>query len=84
MPNIYRLVNPIIKGEFESNTNALNASEAANILYERMTKTINNSMPEFFFSLQKGNSKTGRLYHFRVLERKKESNNIRFMIKLYF
>ena len=83
MPNIYRLVNPSISGQFESNTSALNAAEAANIMYERMTKTINNSMPEFYFSLQKGNAKTGRLYHFRVLERKRESNDIKFIINSF-
>ena len=79
MPNNYKLVNPEIQGQFESDANEKNSSDAANTFYTRMTKTFNNSLPQFHFTVRKGNS--DKLYHFKVDERKNKDGLINFVIK---
>ena len=54
MVNKYHLVNPYIDGDdFESSTNAKNSNEAANKLYSRISEHFNNSVPVFYFTIQK-------------------------------
>jgi len=68
MVNSYVLVNPHIEGAFKSKIKAQNSQEAANMLYKSLSEHFNNSIPSFHFSVQKGSSGDGKLYHFEVKE----------------
>lgn len=68
MVNSYVLVNPHIEGSFKSKIKAQNSQEAANMLYKSLSEHFNNSIPSFHFSVQKGSSGDGKLYHFEVKE----------------
>lgn len=79
MVNKYHLVNPQIDGDFESTLTAKNSIEAANKLYSRLSEHFNNSVPQFYFSIQKG---AGKLSHFQVKESRND-NEVSFSIKPY-
>lgn len=82
MVNKYHLVNPHIDGDFESTANAKNSNEAANKLYSRLSEHFNNSVPVFYFTIQKGSSGEGKYYHFQVKENR-HNNEVNFSIKPY-
>lgn len=80
MVNTYVLVNPHIEGKFQSKIKAKNSLEAAHILYKNLSEHFNNSVPKFHFSVQKGSSGDGKLYHFQVKEDRNE-NEVNFKIE---
>ena len=80
MVNTYNLVNPCIKGQFKSEVKAKNSLEAAKQLYNDMSEHFNNNVPKFYFSIQKGKSGKGKVYHFKVKE-SKNGNDIDFSIE---
>jgi hypothetical protein len=80
MSNKYKLVNPYIKGEFESKIDAKNSVEAAKIFYKNLSEHFNNSVPKFYFTIQKGGSGKGKFYHFQVKE-KKSNDSVDYNIK---
>lgn len=80
MVNKYKLVNPYIKGEFESKVQAKNSVEAAKTLYKNLSEHFNNNVPNFYFTIQKGGSGKGKFYHFVVTE-KKTGDNVDYSIK---
>ncbi len=71
MVNKYKLVNPYIKGEFESKVEAKNSIDAAKQFYKSLSEHFNNSVPKFYFTIQKGGSGKGKFYHFVVNEKRK-------------
>ena len=72
MVNKYKLVNPYIKGEFETKLEAKNSIEAAKIFYKNLSEHFNNNVPRYYFTIQKGGSGTGKFYHFEVKEKKSQ------------
>lgn len=72
MVNKYKLVNPYIKGEFETKIDASNSLEAAKTFYKNLSEHFNNSVPKYYFTIQKGGSGKGKFYHFEVNEKKKD------------
>ena len=80
MVNTYILVNPHIEGNFKTKVKAQNSQEAANNLYKSLSEHFNNSIPSFNFTIQKGSSGNGSLYHFQVKESRKK-NEVSFYIK---
>ncbi len=70
MVNAYRLVNPYIKGEFETKIKTKNSIEAAKKFYKKLSEHFNNNVPKFYFTIQKGGSGKGKFYHFEVKETK--------------
>lgn len=71
--NTYRLVNPYVKGEFKKNIKAKNSIEAAKVFYKNLSEHFNNSIPKFYFSIQKSGSGKGKYSHFEVEEKRKKS-----------
>ena len=71
MVNSYVLVNPHIEGAFNRKIKAQNSREASNSFYKSLSEHFNNSVPAFHFSIQKGSSGNGKLYHFEVKESRK-------------
>ena len=71
MVNSYVLVNPHIEGNLKTKIKASNSLEAANNLYKNLSEHFSNSVPEFYFTIQKGSSGEGKMYHFKVKESKK-------------
>jgi hypothetical protein len=82
MGNKYKLVNPYIKGEFETKIDAKNSVEAAKLFYKNLSEHFNNSVPKFYFTIQKGGSGSGKFYHFEVKE-KKTKESVDYSIKPY-
>lgn len=82
MVNTYRLVNPHIEGSFKSKMKARNSNEAGNLFYKSLSEHFNNSVHKFYFTIQKGSSGDGGLYHFEVSENRDE-NQVDFSIKPY-
>jgi hypothetical protein len=80
MVNKYKLVNPYIKGEFESKIEAKNSVEAAKSFYKSLSEHFNNSVPKFYFSIQKGGSGKGKFYHF-VVNEKRKNEEVDYSIK---
>ncbi len=80
MGNKYKLVNPYIKGEFETKLSAKNSVEAAKTFYKNLSEHFNNNVPRFYFTIQKGGSGKGKFYHFEVKE-KKVNDSVDFTIK---
>ena len=81
MVNKYKLINPYIKGEFESKVEGNNSVEAAKTFYKNLSEHFNNNVPKFYFTIQKGGSK-GKFYHFEVKE-KKTNDEVNYSIKPY-
>ena len=71
MSNSYKLVNPYIKGEFETKISSKNSLEAAKQFYGALSEHFNNNVPKFYFTIQKGGAK--KFYHFEVTETKNAS-----------
>jgi len=82
MVNKYKLVNPYIKGDFETKIDAKNSLEAAKILYKNLSEHFNNNVPSFYFTIQKGGSGKGKFSHFQVNERKTE-DEVSYSLKSY-
>lgn len=82
MVNTYNLVNPYVKGKFNTKTKAKNSLEAAKAIYNGLSEHFNNNIPKFHFSIQKGKSGNGKLYHF-VVKENKEGENVQFSIEPY-
>ena len=80
MGNKYKLVNPYIKGEFETKIGAKNSVEAAKTFYKNLSEHFNNNVPKFYFTIQKGGSGKGKFYHFEVKE-KKVNDSVDYTIK---
>ena len=80
MSNKYKLVNPYIKGEFETKVSGKNSLEAAKSFYKALSEHFSNNVPKFYFTIQKGGSGKGKFYHFEVKE-KKVNDSIDFTIK---
>ena len=77
MSNKYKLVNPYIKGDFETTLDARNSIEAAREFYKNLSEHFNNNVPRFYFTLQKGGK--GKFYHFEVKE-KKSTDDVNYSI----
>lgn len=76
----FNLVNPRVEGpEFKPKIRAKSSDEAAQHVWENLSKYFANSLPEFHFSLQDNNSK---LHHYLVREHKK-GDNVTFTIDKY-
>ena len=56
MTNSYVLVNPHIEGSLKKQVQAKNSLEAAKNLYKNLSEHFNNSVPKFYFTIQKGGS----------------------------
>lgn len=82
MVNTYKLVNPYIQGNFKRAVKATNSVEAANMFYKNLSKHFNNSVPKFYFTIQKGSSGLGKYYHFEVRENREE-DEVSFEVKPY-
>ena len=82
MVNSYVLVNPSITGQFKSEIKAKNSIEAAQKFYKNLSEHFNNSVPKFYFSIHKGQSGSGKYYHFEVNENK-NNNEVDFSIQSY-
>jgi hypothetical protein len=67
MVNKYKLVNPYIKGEFNTKMEASNSLDAAKTFYKNLSEHFSNSVPKFYFTIQKGGNK---FYHFQVQEKR--------------
>jgi hypothetical protein len=80
MANQYVLVNPYINGEFKNKILANNSNEAAQTFYNELSGTFNNAVPEFYFTIQKGEK--GKYYHFKSVE-KRVKNNVKYSIEPY-
>jgi hypothetical protein len=74
MSNTYVLVNPYVQGEFKTNIKSNNSIEAGRIFYKGLSEHFNNAVPKFYFTVQKGESGKGKLYHFQVKEIRKKDN----------
>jgi len=82
MVNKYKLVNPYIKGDFETKIEANNSVEAAKNLYKNLSEHFNNNIPKFYFTIQKGGGDKGKFYHFQVKE-KKVNDEVNYSISPY-
>jgi len=82
MSNTYKLVNPYVKGEMKTSLKTKNSMNAAKTFYKNLSEHFNNNVPKFYFTIQKGGSGKGRLYHFEVTEKKKNSE-VSYSIKPY-
>ena len=82
MSNTYRLVNPYIQGEMSTSVKSKNSLSAGRTFYKNLSEHFNNSVPKFYFTIQKGNSGNGKYYHFEVKETKK-GDEVKFDIKPY-
>ena len=80
MVNTYQLVNPQIEGKFKNKIKSQNSKEAANSFYKGLSEHFNNSVPSFYFTIQKGSSGSGKYYHFKVTE-KRNDNEVKFTVK---
>ena len=82
MSNTYRLVNPYVQGEVKTNIKAKNSITAAKKLYRSISEHFNNSVPKFYFTIQKGSSGKGKYYHFEVKE-KRSGEEVSYSIQPY-
>ena len=73
---MFEIVNPIIIGTLQTKYNETNPIDAAKLFWNDFSKKIVNDIPKSFFTLRNEN---GRLYHFKVTE-KKNGKNVDFMI----
>jgi hypothetical protein len=80
MVNTYQLVNPQIEGKFKNKIKSQNSKEAANAFYKGLSEHFNNSVPTFYFTIQKGSSGSGKYFHFKVNE-KRNDDEVKFTIK---
>ncbi len=73
MSNTYNLINPLIKGQFETRYKTENSSKAANFFYKNMSEFFGNRVPAYYFTIQKGGA--GKLYHYKVTENKQSNTD---------
>lgn len=73
----YKLVNPYISGTLDTEVEAKNPLEAAEMLWTRYSSLTTNNVPNFAFTIQSG----GRLHHFKVHETKKSDDTAKFTIE---
>lgn len=83
MSNLYRLVNPHIEGDMKKSVKSKNSVAAARTLYKNLSEHFSNSVPKFYFTIQKGASGKGKYYHFLVKEKKGSDDEIKFNIESY-
>jgi len=83
MVNKYQLQNPYLKGNLVKTVKAENSIKAANQLYKNLSEHFNNSLPYFYFTIKKGSSKKGKLYHFEVKELKNNNTEVDYEINEY-
>lgn len=76
----YEVINPIIIGTLSSKYDAETPIEAAKQFWLKMSKIIVNEIPQSFFSLK---DKNGKLYHFKVTEKRSSDNVADFMVTKY-
>uniref|UniRef100_A0A6C0H7E8 Uncharacterized protein n=1 Tax=viral metagenome TaxID=1070528 RepID=A0A6C0H7E8_9ZZZZ len=79
MVNMYNLVNPFIKGQMEISVKAKNSQVAATELYKSLSEHFNNSVPSFYFTIQKGGSGKGKYYHYKINE-SRNKNEVKYNI----
>ena len=82
MVNSYHLVNPHIAGTFNTKIKAKNSKEASNLFYKNLSEHFSNSIPQFFFTIQKGASGSGKMFHFKAEESRNE-DEVSFKISSY-
>ncbi len=80
MTNSYVLVNPHIEGSLKKQVQAKNSLEAAKNLYKNLSEHFNNSVPKFYFTIQKGGSGEGKFYSFKVKETRND-NTVDFSLE---
>jgi hypothetical protein len=83
MSNTYKLVNPYIQGDFTTSLKAQNSVMAAKNFYKSLSEHFNNSIPKFYFTIQKGGSGSGKYYHFVVKEKKGKKDEVTFNVEQY-
>ena len=80
MSNSYILVNPHVEGSLKKQIKAKNSLEAAKSLYKNLSEHFNNSIPKFYFTIQKGGSGKGKYYSFKVKE-SRDDNTVDFSLE---
>ncbi|ARF09029.1 hypothetical protein Catovirus_1_1079 [Catovirus CTV1] len=75
----FKLVNPLILGDFGTDFSGKNANDAANQAWNSISKHINGNVPRFGFSL-KDNS-NDKLYHFVVKEKVSDKKIVDYSIE---
>lgn len=80
MSNTYKLVNPYIQGDMPTQIKAKNSVVAARNFYKSLSEHFNNSIPKFYFTIQKGGSGTGKYYHF-VVKEVKNKDEVKFNVE---
>lgn len=83
MSTSYTLVNPFIQGDFKSTIKSKNSVIAAKTFYKNLSEHFNNSIPKFYFTIQKGGSGNGKYYHFVVKEKKEKNDEVKFNVESY-
>lgn len=74
---MFEVVNPIIIGTFKIKYNTTSAMDAAKMFWNEMSKIVVNEMPKTYFTLR---DKNGKLFHFKVSEKKNGKNMVDYMI----
>jgi hypothetical protein len=82
MSNTYNLVNPYIQGDIKTSVKSKNSINAAKTIYKNLSEHFNNSIPKFYFTIQKGSSGNGKYYHFLVKE-VREKDEVKFNVEPY-
>lgn len=82
MSNTYRLVNPYIEGDLKNQVKSDNSVNAAKVIYKNLSQHFNNSIPKFYFTIQKGSSGKGKYYHF-VVKEKRSGDEVKFNLEPY-
>lgn len=83
MSNTYQLVNPHIEGNFKAKIKSDNSLKAARQFYRGLSEHFNNNVPAFYFTIQKGGSGKGKLYHFVAKETREGDDEVSFSIEPY-
>lgn len=74
---MFEVINPIIIGTFKIKYNTKSALDAAKMFWNEMSKIVVNEMPKTYFTLRDEN---GKLFHFKVSEKKNGKKMVDFMI----
>lgn len=80
MVNTYKLINPSIHGKFKTKIEARNSDEASNLFYTGLSEHFNNSVPEFYFTIQKGSGDSSKYSHYKVTEKRSKKNEVTYTI----
>lgn len=83
MVNTYKLVNPNIHGKFKTKIEAKNSDEAANKFYSNLSEHFNNSVPEFYFTIQKGSGTGAKYSHYKVTEKRSNKDEVTYNLTNY-